>query len=380
MRLSITLILLSCMSLAMAQSNTSDSKLEEEERKRLENQFKALKNFYINDQGLVVYQTQGNDARIVEETETANSNDTLTIYVDDFSNEQAVSPIRLSESVNSENPSATIQNQNTESYTPNYSTVNSSANVISINKKPIDPVLMNNRRMAEIQEPEAKEVSPVFTAETAKPDDIPVNTSRIIAIPPDTKTTNKPASIVDPAEIITGTGVFVETARNEEEETAEADADENIITPAKSSKKSIFEKEPSKYESMEAAAWATQDLLDKLKSEQSSPSSSGSLSSRLAKGAGNSSLRKSQSSIGGFGSRNLNRPMISEKTIEDEKKFEEAATPYTVEPVPTYYINGVEVEKSVVDKLRKGDILSRQVKSRNTQSGNPAGEVWIELK
>ncbi|HCO67706.1 MAG TPA: hypothetical protein DIT04_08140, partial [Dysgonomonas sp.] len=125
------------MSLAMAQSNTSDSKLKEEERKRLENQFKALKNFYINDQGLVVYQTQGNDARIVEETETANSNDTLTIYVDDFSNEQAVSPIRLSESVNSENPSATIQNQNTESYTPNYSTVNSSANVISINKKPI---------------------------------------------------------------------------------------------------------------------------------------------------------------------------------------------------------------------------------------------------
>ncbi|MDL2215379.1 hypothetical protein LJC00_04240, partial [Dysgonomonas sp. OttesenSCG-928-M03] len=58
MRFSITLILLACASLAFAQS----TKINEEEKARLENQFKVLKTFYINDDGLVVYRTQDNDA------------------------------------------------------------------------------------------------------------------------------------------------------------------------------------------------------------------------------------------------------------------------------------------------------------------------------
>jgi len=370
MRFLITLILLSCMSLVMAQSNNSDSKSEEDERRRLENQFKALKNFYINEQGLVVYQAQSDDAKPIERlNENTTGGDTLTILVDNFSDDYNYS-LSAAEPINTGTESGRVETSGSNEYTSYPVSGNTSADVVSISKRPVNPVFTHN----EAESPKTEEVvsSRVFSAQ-AIPDESPITPNRIVAIPPAAKIVTEPTPVSN-TDIVDNSLIYDEGEL--EEEVVEDEIP--IIT----TRKSVFEKDPSRYKTLEEAAMAAQDLLDKLKSEQSRTSSSGSLSSRLSRGAGSSSLKKDQSSFSNsFGSGNQNnRPMISEKTIEAEKKFEEASTPYTVEPIPTYYINGIQVDKGVVDKLRKTDILSREVRSRNTESGNPAGEVWIQLK
>ncbi|WP_165024858.1 hypothetical protein [Dysgonomonas sp. ZJ279] len=46
---------------------------------------------------------------------------------------------------------------------------------------------------------------------------------------------------------------------------------------------------------------------------------------------------------------------------------------------PTYYINGIEVDPVFIDFLRPADVLSRTVKATNTLSGNPNGEIWVQV-
>ncbi len=44
---------------------------------------------------------------------------------------------------------------------------------------------------------------------------------------------------------------------------------------------------------------------------------------------------------------------------------------------PTYYINGVEVDRSFVNQLYPQEVIKREMRVNNTASGNPYGEVWI---
>lgn len=377
MRFLITLILLSCVSLVMAQSVNSDSKLDDEERRRLENQFKALKNFYINEQGLVVYQTQGSDAKPIERlSRNAIASDTLTVVVDEFTDDFNYS-LNASEDINAERyESVQVKSSDSNEYNSYSAPVNASSGVVSISKRPTNPVF-TNKAVGQTVAEDIVVSSGVLSAQ-AIPDESPITTNRIIAIPPATTTTStQPDPVVSKTVIVDDSSTY-----NEEEIYEEEDFVEDEILPVISNRKSVFEKDPSRFRTLEEAAMAAQDLLDKLKTEQSRSSSSGSLSSRLSKGAGNSSLKKDQfslnNSVAAEGQRN--RPIISERTIESARRFEEASAVSTVEPNPTYFINGVQVDREVVDRLKRSDILSREVRNRNTQSGNPAGEVWIQLK
>lgn len=47
---------------------------------------------------------------------------------------------------------------------------------------------------------------------------------------------------------------------------------------------------------------------------------------------------------------------------------------------PTYYINNVEVDGELVNQLLPKDILERNVKIKDTASGNPNGEIWFKIK
>lgn len=394
MRFSFTLILLlSFVSLVIGQNKTSESQSEEEDRRRLENQFKALKNFYINDQGLVVYQTQSSDAHVVEDyNEYAASNpvDTLVVFVDEFSTTDTPPVYDLSASGNtfSEPEITNSQEYNSPEFissTPANTDNSTTVNPVSINKRPVNPVFFGNARTetANVESVGTPSERPTEARTEAIVEETRTTVARPVSRPIITgssATSTPPASALSKASKAEQ-NYAKETIKENKAAEEKVLVEEKKTTPASPSKKSVFAKDPTKYKTLEEAAMAAQELLDKLKTEDSGTSKPGSLSSRLSKGAGNSSLRKEQSSVNNsFASGRGNRPMISEKTVEAEKQYEEASTPYTVEPVPTYYINGVEVDKSVVDKLRKADILSREVRSRNTQSGNPAGEVWIQLK
>lgn len=46
---------------------------------------------------------------------------------------------------------------------------------------------------------------------------------------------------------------------------------------------------------------------------------------------------------------------------------------------PTYYINGVEVEEEMVNLLEMRDIIKRTFKTTDTASGNPNGEIWLDV-
>lgn len=46
---------------------------------------------------------------------------------------------------------------------------------------------------------------------------------------------------------------------------------------------------------------------------------------------------------------------------------------------PTYYINGMEVDESLTNRLRRVEIRSRTVRTTRTASGNPNGEVLFEV-
>ena len=46
---------------------------------------------------------------------------------------------------------------------------------------------------------------------------------------------------------------------------------------------------------------------------------------------------------------------------------------------PTFYINGIEVNEKLTYKLRPVEVLSRRVRTTQTASGNPNGEVLYEV-
>lgn len=46
---------------------------------------------------------------------------------------------------------------------------------------------------------------------------------------------------------------------------------------------------------------------------------------------------------------------------------------------PTYYINGVEVSASVVNQLFQSEIIKRELRTTDTASGNPNGEIWFSV-
>lgn len=322
MRLSLTLILLSCVSIVTAQGYNKNSGINEAEKKRLESQFKELKTFYINDDGLVVYHPGAEPSVDTQNNDTNNNAD----YT------QAESPVSAQETGESE------ERNLIEDYQPTRSSVTSASGVVSLSKKAVNH-----------------------------------NDSKTIDIPAAENT------VVDTQE--TGIEAEKNTVETKVANTKSENKDEKKV--ASTEKKSIFDKSKQKerqYKTLEEAALAAQALLDNLKKEQSHSNNSRSMSSRLAQGA-KSTLRKkplsSSSPYDPYASIDdqsaQNKSMSISTTLEGEYISEFGDE-------PTYYINGQEADKSEVDKLRKKDIVSKEVRVRNTISKNPNGEVWYEVR
>lgn len=147
-----------------------------------------------------------------------------------------------------------------------------------------------------------------------------------------------------------------------EDEAKEKDADEDVYEGY-----IPLNKRTSSYKNLEEATLASDRLLAQLKRKQSqkdqSDSRSGSLSSRVIRGG--DYVRTTAKSENTTAVRSNNEDFDYETDFGNE---------------PTYYINGVHVDKSQVLKLRKKNILSRTMKLKDTASRNPNGEIWLEVK
>lgn len=324
MRFSIIIILLSLVTSVMAQS----SRIDEDEKKRLENQFKALKTFYINEDGLVVYQKQANES---EESEFVNDDDTIKPEYDQTGDTMTVF---VDENTADENLNSEIEvaedNSATEisKYIPPVSVVTNNG-ITSISKQPINPLFV--KKQAKTPDTVIAEKEEDYLYEEAKPDN--------------------------------------EAAHTEELATNNAEVTPEEESVSSSGKKSVFEKRPPKYKTMEEAALAVEALLDELKKEQAQTTNSGSMSSRLSGGA-KSTLRKRTpaNTITSQYSQVNTTPSVNKNAYSDFGNE------------PTYYINGRIADKAEINMLKSKDIINRKIVTRNTASGNPNGEVWYDVK
>ncbi|NDV68853.1 hypothetical protein [Dysgonomonas sp. 25] len=46
---------------------------------------------------------------------------------------------------------------------------------------------------------------------------------------------------------------------------------------------------------------------------------------------------------------------------------------------PTYFVNGKEVGQDMLDRIKESYILNRDIRVASTVSGNPNGEIWIDI-
>lgn len=326
MKLSATIVLLSIASYAFAQSNNSNSrntKIDEEEKTRLETQFKALNNFYINDDGLVVYKKQGNQSsQSKQETPRNNSN-----------NVSSASESEGSNATREENKSSSERGSNLQTTNAGRTPA---PKVGIIKKEALRPSenTIPNRETVEDTEIKTARNSPTET-------------------PQRERVTQRETNVAETTRAINP-------------------------TPAKSTTKktSVFDKNKrtTQYKTMEEAALAVESLLEDLRKEQAQTTNAGSMSSRLSGGAGRSTLRKKPTTNPSYTGGNSTNAASGRNT----QVIEEESSPFGDEP--TYYINGKEVEKIEINRLRRQEIISKEVRTRNTVSGNPNGEIWYEVR
>lgn len=311
------MLLFSPAMIAIAQNTNISS----EEKKQLENKFKALSNFYIDETGLVVYSetdqaapnlnTQHNNRPIIN----TNSNNDIIIV------EEKKEPYIIQENKDNEFDIITVETvvPPVKKYETN-ATTPARGNPNFIKNEPINPP---RQEVIVVEKPEPEVVS-----ETPK-----VETAKVVQ-----KTTKTEATQTKP-------------------------------------KGSIFDrKRQSQYKNMEEAALAVEALLDQLKKEQVSLKSSGSMSSRLSQGV-SKDLRKNTGVQDPYQSPyetiNPNIASSSAQTIiQDESSSLE----------PSYFINGVQVDKTEINKLTKDQIINREIRVRNTVTNNPNGEIWYTVK
>lgn len=350
MKFSITIVLLFIASYAFAQSPNKDSrstKIDEKEKKRLENQFKALNTFYINDDGLVVYQTQGNSTP-QDENETS---------VDTTSNIASPSENLKTEETNKNLPSKNEGKETANTYTPS--------------EEPLSK-----------QNPSVRESTPT---EAIKSEKAPLRSNIIkkVALAPTEANGNKDITNATEKEQKTETksvaiknSPITDVDEEANNNLAKTDSGKNNQKKTASKKSSVFDKKKytPQYKTMEEAALAVEALLDDLRKEQAQTTSAGSMSSRLSGGAGKATLRKKAVSNPSYSSINSSSSTASKtrELVNDE------SSEFGIEP--TYYINGKEVDKVEINRLRKKEIINKEVRTRNTVSGNPNGEVWFEVK
>ena len=326
MRFLITLFFFSVAFLALGQNyqEGNGSKISDAEKKRLETEFRALGSFYINDSGLVVYQTGNRE----EKKSTENKN------------EQLADP-QSSTTVNID----TVQNDTLIVYQS----------------------IEDQRKENIVQEKENGQTNtPIIIKRTAPP-----NSSffKKEIVEKETKSTPSENTKID-IEIVPKTEEKVVVIKNEDAKPLTKEK-----SPTKNTQKNgsiLNQRRESQYKTMEEAALAVEALLEELKKEEGQTTSSSSMSSKLSRGV-NKSLRKKPDAFS-----TNNDIYTSQKSSKVSNYEEDNSSNFGVEP--SYFINGKQVEKVEVLKLNKKDIIRREVRVRNTITGNPNGEVWYDVK
>ena len=311
-----------------AQNNVNDSNIDNSEKKKLENKFKALSTFYIDDTGLVVYESQKDVERkelpvakkeSVIKTETVPNNDVIIISESD--------------------PEPYMIDVKPE--------VSRKTEIVSTNKKEVEPPI-NIYKEEVISKPK---------------ENIVIIDKQPIKAP---KTKDQPVIIIEDE---TDTPILVE----------ETDVDQGVKKDTSKKVKpqgSIFDrKRKSQYKNMEEAALAVESLISELKKEQSTLKGSGSMSSRLSRGV-TKDLRKNNT----VSSNSKSTSVSADIRPADNYNPQSSSTEEDSGLEPSYFINGVQVDKVEVNKLLKSDIINREIRTRNTVTNNPNGEIWYTVK
>jgi len=327
--------------------------ISQQEKKRLEEKFKALKTYYIDDDGTVVFYTNDN---------TSNNTPTNKSSVTPVVTPPAPKPV--SEVVVKEE---NIKDTHTEDIGDignidiikddaiNNSTQSSFNADMFYHEEEIveEEVLADTTNLVD----ETDIIDEVDTVDNMTVDDIiytvdTINDIDTVAIPEETEETQ----------------VFIED-ETELAEQPDTDNNEELIADNTTveKKRDVFKKYQPSYSSLEEAAMATEDLLEKLKLELEHSSvrkvvtERSSLSQRLAGGV-NSIMRKDYSDeIKNLGQQSS----VSLSDLPGDNGE------------PTYFINGVQADRLEVDKLKPENIRKKQVKRSTT---NPNGEWWIETR
>lgn len=337
MKLFILILLLFVATISMAQSVDS---IGVDAHKQLENKFKALSTFYIDETGLVVYEDHTKDS------ESGSIPFQIRPIGD---NEIRVVSESISNSSDNEDEDESTDTEDASLIIPPIKKIEANS---SIDTPIIDVKVDLDKNI-------------VTATDDNSESELPYE-----VVPP----LARPVTIVE--ENVKGDQNTNLIITKEDKPLANKDLKEKDTTTTKVAPQgSIFDrKRKSEYKNMEEAALAVESLLEELKKEQVSLKSSGSMSTRLAKGV-TKDLRKRDS--------NRIKSSYSESTDlapkGNEFEYDEQTdNAYGVEP--TYYINGVQVDKAQINRLSKEDIINREIRVKNTVSDNPNGEIWYTVK
>ncbi len=123
------------------------------------------------------------------------------------------------------------------------------------------------------------------------------------------------------------------------------------------------------YRSIEEAALDLDRLMEEINTSKAlSEKNNESLSVRIAT-RNLRNIKKEQNIQNTWDSIVASEPSVEELT-EFYKQFDGK---------PSYFINGTQVKSQIINKLRTNDILSRNIRTIDTATGNPNGEIWYEV-
>ncbi|MBB4034691.1 hypothetical protein GGR21_000578 [Dysgonomonas hofstadii] len=132
---------------------------------------------------------------------------------------------------------------------------------------------------------------------------------------------------------------------------------------------SIFSDINSNYDNLEEAALDIDRLLREVDLDRKTNSETNeALQFWIARR--NRERKKKEQEAGKVADNLLKRDPSVEQLIRDRYRFGNQ---------PTFYINGVEVDNSVANKLYPGEIIKRDIRTKDTASGNPNGEIWLTV-
>lgn len=365
-KIQLVCIFLSFAGIVYSQNTTTSTKISEEEKTRIKQNFKNDSRFYINDDGVVVY------------TRNESKSDSIKTA--------PLTPLKVQVS---EQAAVRENNLINGSVLSDSGRVASKDAVKTVDDAKIDPLFSNDNDAIAENATSAETVTPLQFFTKSK-DDVHVDPVAV------EKTVQQQSSISTEPEVQVAYGVKKKSekvniseedkeiisqpqtgsayiVKEERESVSKAALEQAIIEQEAEVLEDVMDvtplsKKKATYNSLEEANLAVDQLLVQLKREQKQinkpESKSNSLSSRVVNGYRPDPTRKNEA-----------RKEASDYDLDDS---ENVNGDFGTEP--TYYINGVVVDKAEVLKLRNRNILSRTIKVRNTASKNPNGEIWIEVR